>query len=130
MSHEDFIARQERLGKRMLQIIVICNLTLFAAILMMSLLNGIVHNLLGLLIMIVLCVWIYYGGKIAKWAYIVVNAFQMFSLLVVFTFGEVSSGAPAFLNMLTVVMLILSMVTCAVLLFSKSVNDFMYKQRG
>lgn len=129
----DFIQRQEIKGKRILKTLVFVNLFFFILVLLLSLLNGIFNNFIGLIIMIVLCVLIYYGGNIAKWIYIVINTLNTFSLIYTLVFGEVISKAKdfaIFLNIVTIIMLIFSIVTSVILIFSSSVKDFMYKQRN
>lgn len=129
MQIEDFIHRQEKTGQRILQLLVITNLFLFIVIFVLSLLNGIYHNIVGLIIMIILCVFIYYGGQISKWIYIVVNSLNIFSLFYALFAGVVASKAPILLNVVTIILLLVSILTSLVLIFSSSVKEFMYKQR-
>lgn len=129
MQIEDFIQSQEKTGKKTLRLLVITNLILFIVILVMSLLNGINHNIVGLIIMIFLSVFIYNGGQIAKWIYIVVNTLNIFSLFYAVFTGAFASQAPILLNVVTIIMLLVSILTSVVLIFSSSVKEFMYKQR-
>lgn len=132
MQADDFIHKQEMKGKRILKTLVLLNLVFLVLVLLLSLLNGILHNLIGLLIMIVLCVLIYYGGNVAKWIYIVLNTLNAFSLIIGLAFGEIRLNATIFagiLNAATLILLLISIVTSAVLIFSSSVKEFMYKQK-
>jgi preprotein translocase subunit SecG len=132
MQVEDFIQRQESKGKKILKTLVMMNLIFFIMVLLLSLLNGIFSNLFGVIIMIVLCVLIYFGGNIAKWIYIVINSLNIFALIYTLTAGNIVSKAKVlatFLNVVTILMLIISIVTSIVLIFSSSVKDFMYKQK-
>lgn len=129
----DFIQRQEIKGKRILRILVAVNFVFFIIELILSLMNGIFNNLIGLIIMIVLCVLIYYGGNIAKWVYIIINSLNILTMLYALFFGEIVSKAKdftTFINVVTIIMLVISIVTSIVLIFSSSVEDFMYKQKG
>lgn len=128
MSVEDFIEKQERKGKIILLLLVFVNISFFVTILIMSMLNGIYNNILGLIIMIVLCVLIYYGRQTAKWVYIAANALNIFSLVYALTVGSVVSRAPWILNVITITMILISIITIVVLIFSSSVKEFMYKQ--
>lgn len=129
MPTEDFIEKQEKTGKRILQFVVITNLTLFVAILVTSLLDGIFHNIIGLIIMIIACLFIYNGGQISKWLYIVVNTINVLNLIFTLFAGTIISQASIFLNVITIMMLVVSIVTSVILIFSTSVKEFMYKQR-
>ena len=129
MQNEDFIQRQENMGRRMLQLLVVTNLTFFILILVMSLLNGIYHNMIGLIIMILVCIFIYFGGQVAKWIYIVINTINIFNLFYALFAGVIVSKASILLNAVTIMMLIVSILTSIILIFSSSVKEFMYKQR-
>jgi hypothetical protein len=132
MQVEDFIQRQEIKGKRILKTLILLNMLFFVLVLLLSLLNGIFNNFIGLIIMIVLCMLIYYGGNIAKWIYIVINILNTFSLIYTLTVGEIVSRATILvilLNATTIMLFVLTIVTSAVLIFSSSVKEFMYKQR-
>ncbi|MDF2835591.1 MAG: hypothetical protein K0Q63_1231 [Paenibacillus sp.] len=128
MQTEDFIQKQETTGKRILQLLVITNLTLFIVILVMSLLSGIFHNIIGLIMMIILCIFIYNGGQIAKWIYIVANTLIVFNVFRALFAGVVYSSY-ALLDFITIVMLFISILTSLTLIFSANVKEFMYKQR-
>ena len=82
--------------------------------------------------MIVLCVLIYYGGNKSKWIYIIINSMNLFLLVYTFLFGEVVSKVKYFevlLNIVTIIMLFISIVTSVILIFSSSVKDFMHRQK-
>lgn len=126
---EDYIQKQENKGKKILRYLIVINLILFSSILVLSMLNGIFENMIGLIIMIILCFFIYNGGNIAKWIYIVINTLNIISLFVALIYGQVISNTPVFLDALTIIMLCVSIITSIVLMFSSSVKEFMYKQR-
>ena len=129
MKIEDYIQKQENKGKKILQSLIVINVSLFSLILVLSMMSGIFKNMIGLIIMIILCLFIYKGGSIAKWIYIVINSLNIISLLGAVMFGQVLSKAPAFLNIATIIMLCISIITSIVLMISSSVKEFMYKQR-
>lgn len=129
MENEDLIQKQEKAGKRILLLLIIANLALFTLILVISLMGGIFHNWFGLIIMIVLCLFIYNGFQAAKWIYIVINSLNMINLFYALFAGVVASKASLLLNVITIIMLIFSILTTVVLIFSSSVREFMYKQR-
>lgn len=129
MENEDLIQKQEKAGKRFLQSLIVPNVVLFTMIFIVSLKDGIFGNLLGLIVMIILCLLIYNGFQAAKWIYIAINSFNLFNLLYALFAGSIATKASLLLNVLTVIMLTLSIVTTVVLIFSGSVKDFMYKQR-
>jgi len=129
MQIEDYIQKHEIKGKKILQSLIVVNLILFTLILVLSMMNGIFKNMIGLIIMIILCLFIYKGGSIAKWIYIVINSLNIISLFGALMFGQVLSKAPTFLNIATIIMLCVSIITSIVLMISSSVKEFMYKQR-
>lgn len=129
MENEDLIQKQEKAGKRILQSLIVTNIVLFAMIFIVSLKDGILGNLLGIIMMIILCLLIYNGFQAAKWIYIAINSFNILNLLYALFAGSIATKASLLLNVLTVIMLTLSIVTTVVLIFSGSVKDFMYKQR-
>lgn len=125
-----YIVKQERIGRILLRSIVITNLAIFSLSLFLSLFNGIFKNLLGIIIMIILSAAIYSGGKTVKWIYIVISSLNIFAVLYTLMFGEVIARIPLIYNITTIVMLVVSAVSCMLLLFSTSVNEFMFKQRS
>ncbi|WP_054955568.1 hypothetical protein [Paenibacillus dakarensis] len=132
MQGEEYIQRQEMKGKTILKTVIFANLFFFILILVLSVLNGIFSNFISIIIQIVLCAFIYSGAKLAKWIYIIMNTLNIFSVMYAVAVGQVTSRAEvfeAFLNVITIIMLVLSIVTIAILLFSSSVKDFMYRQR-
>jgi len=129
MRTEDYIMKQERLGKKVLILLVVVNIILFTTILLLSLASGIYNNLVGNIVMIILCLFIYSGGQISKWIFVIINTLNISALLFSLLMGDVVSKAPYVLNVFTVIMLIVSVVSCIVLIFSKSVNEYMYKQK-
>lgn len=79
--------------------------------------------------MIIACLFIYNVGQISKWLYIIVNTINVFNLILALFAGAIASQASIFLNVITVIMLLVSIITSVILLFSTSVKEFMYKQR-
>lgn len=126
----DYIQKQENKGRIMLQSIVVANLLLFAAVLVLSMINGIFNNMLGLIIQMILCVFIYFGGNIAKWIYIVINSLNVLQIIVALMFGQIVSRAPTYLTIITIIMLMVSIASILLLILSSSVKDYMYKQRN
>lgn len=126
---EDYIQKQEKQGKRILQLLIGTNMLLFLSVLVLSIRDGIYSNLFALIIMIILCVFIYKGGHVAKWIYIVLNTLNIGALVSAFLFGQVISKASTLLNVVTFLLLGVSVITSILLLVSSSVKDFMHKQR-
>lgn len=127
----DYIEKQERTRKRVLLILVILNICFFGLFFVVSLLNGSFSGILSSIIMIVLCLFIYIGGNSAKWIYVVFTALNLISILM----SLVAEGRPVDVNMLVLVMIasfismLIPVITSMILIFSVSVNEFMYKQR-
>lgn len=102
---------------------------IFTLLLIMSLMNGVFKSTIPIVIILILCLFIYHGGNIAKWIYIVINAINIISLLAALLYGQVISNVPLYLNVITILTLAVSLTTIIVLIFSSSVKEFMYKQR-
>src|SRR5690606_3731599 len=98
---EDYIQKQENKGKKTLQFLIIINMILFTLVLIISLMNGVFKNIISIIIILILCLFIYYGGNIAKWIYIVINAINIISLLAALLYGQVMSNVPVYLNLIT-----------------------------
>lgn len=126
---EDYIQKQEKQGKKILQLLIGTNMFLFLSALVLSIRDGIYSNLFALIIMIILCVFIYKGGHVAKWIYIVLNTLNIGALVSALLFGQVISKASTPLNVVTFCLLGVSVITSILLLVSSSVKDFMHKQR-
>lgn len=128
----DFIARQEAKGKRILLTLVLVNLAFFILKLIMSLVVGSFPALLDSIVMIVIVSSIYFGGETAKRIYIAVNVLNILSCIgsLAAAAGGDISGASVSFYVVTGFVVVLSVLSTLVLLFSGSVKEFMYKQQG
>jgi len=123
---EDFIDRQVIRGGILLRTFTILNVIFILVNMVLSLANGI-NNLIGSLLMLFICFFIYYGSSKAKWFFIIVTCFNVFGLF--FALAEVGvANVPLILWLVYGLSIISNVSTSAILIFSASVNEFIYKQ--
>lgn len=127
----DYIQKHERTGNRILLALVIVNILFYGLSLVVSFLNGSFSGVIHSIIMAVLCLFIYVGGMSAKWIYVILTALNLVAILMTLF----ADGRPVYVNTLLFVMiaifinLLIPVTTSLILIFSTSVNEFMYKQR-
>lgn len=129
----DFLINQVNKGKRVVQILMTLNIALTILIEILSVFAGVFSGIhfISAIIMIIICAFIYGGSKTAKWIYIVLAGFSVLRFLS-FLISMNDEGVIVDItlsNWLAVITpFLIYTVTSLLLIFSESVNEFIYKQ--
>src|SRR5690606_19481041 len=126
---EDYIARLERLGNLRLRLVLTINAALFAIMFIIRMVSGNGWQVLGMIVMIVLCVLIYYGSQAARWSYVAITAAVLSARLIPILNSRDTYMHPAPPNAVTIALYIVLVATSYALNFSASMHDAMRKHR-
>lgn len=124
LSVEETNSNHEEVGQQNFRLLVIANLLFFIAMLVASLRNNLYQLMFGSIIMILICVTIFRGGRIAKWIYIGISLSYSAILVYVLATGFVLLTDMALvLNMVTIAMFVVTVSTSVLFIFTEILRN-------
>ncbi|WP_308639663.1 hypothetical protein [Paenibacillus silvisoli] len=129
----DFLAFQVKKGRRILQLLMLINVSFTIVLEILGIIAGVFSfsSFVSAIAMIFTCLFLYGGSKAAKWIYIVLSGLgllRFISIIISMIDGNIIIQDSFGAWILAVIPFLIYIVTSLVLIFSESVNEFIYKQ--
>lgn len=124
MSSDNTNFYQEEVDQRNFRLLVLFNLLFFFAMLATSIFNDVYNIMFGSIVMILICVSIYRGGRIARWVYIVITVLYNAMILSALAMGRAGwINMDTVLNMMTITIIVITLATSVLFVFAGSLRN-------